>query len=154
MIYFIQQLVADNPIKIGYTRKEKNIHNRLSNLQMCTPYKLQILGIMNGSPEEECDLQKRFRKSHLSGEWFLPSTDILKFIEDNAIIPEIPQEGLPKPGRKQGISHNAPARGAKLIRFATPLTTEECEAWDWLYSIEPLERLEWLTEKRKNDLRN
>ena len=47
MIYFLK---AGQKIKIGYS---SNIVNRISSIQTATPYKLEVLLIINGDREKE-----------------------------------------------------------------------------------------------------
>lgn len=57
---------------------------------------------------------------------------------------------MTQPGRKKGLPRTY-KRGAKVLRIASPITPEQQETWNWLNSIDPIARIEWLTEKRKND---
>lgn len=78
MIYFIQ--CGDNgPIKIGYTSDD--LQGRIRTLQTNCPYKLELIGRMKGTMEDEKLIHARFLDSRLEGEWFRPSPMILDFIE-------------------------------------------------------------------------
>lgn len=75
MLYFIQQ---DKYIKIGYT---KNIKTRLSDLQVSSPVKLNVLGLMDGTFEDEAEMHKKFRHLSVNGEWFRYTDELVEFID-------------------------------------------------------------------------
>jgi hypothetical protein len=79
MIYFVQ-VGIDGPIKIGYT---KNMANRLIGLQSDNPYKLIVLGVMDGDVVKEGALHIKFDEYRIRGEWFWPVKPILSYIESN-----------------------------------------------------------------------
>ena len=76
MIYFIQQ-GDTGPIKIGYS---KDIDKRLYSLQSASPHPLKVIGTAQGSMKDEYDIQQKFLYCRLSGEWFEPSLDLIKYI--------------------------------------------------------------------------
>lgn len=79
MIYFLQS-GQDGPIKIGFTN---SIDNRLSALQVNSPYSIKALGTMEGDEQKEKWLHEQFSDFHFRGEWFWPAKSLLKFIKDN-----------------------------------------------------------------------
>ena len=54
-------------VKIGWS---ETVKARLVNLQNGVPENLVVYGIIEGTPEEECALHKRFREMRLYREWF------------------------------------------------------------------------------------
>ena len=79
MIYFVQH-PEDCFIKIGTTN---NIHVRLARLRQEYRVNLQLLGICDGSYEEESRLHQDFNADWRFGEWFKPSERLMSFIADN-----------------------------------------------------------------------
>ena len=75
MIYFIKHT---NFVKIGYTNE---INNRLSQLQVSCPIKLCILGLIEGTVEDEYTHHLKFKHLHSHGEWFKHTQELDKFIE-------------------------------------------------------------------------
>lgn len=76
-IYFIQS--GNGPIKIGYTTVSQL---RFSMLQVGNPEPLKIIKILRGGREEETAIHKKFKRDRLRGEWYIPSPELLKFIND------------------------------------------------------------------------
>jgi len=76
VIYFIQQ-ENDGAIKIGISN---NFKKRLRQLQTGSPYKLNILTIINGDEELEKQLHSKFAEYRLSGEWFKPVEKLVNYI--------------------------------------------------------------------------
>jgi len=79
-IYFIQRGV-DGPIKIGVAADP---YERLSSLQTASPEKLILLGCVRGS---ETGMHQKFRKHRISGEWFKPHKDVLRFVRLRTFVP-------------------------------------------------------------------
>lgn len=82
-VYFIQAAESKR-IKIGYT--ECKPESRLLSLQTGAHERLILLGFMPGTLKEERDIHKRFSVESLGGEWFSPSSELLKFVEESKII--------------------------------------------------------------------
>lgn len=78
MIYFVQGETG-GPIKIGYAR---NIDNRIKSLRTGCPYKLVLLGVMEGQRSDETKLHHKFAAARLQGEWFDDCAEIRAFIAD------------------------------------------------------------------------
>jgi DNA-binding XRE family transcriptional regulator len=75
MIYFIKHTEY---VKIGYTH---DIHTRLSQLQISCPIKLSILGLIEGTVEDENTHHLKFKHLHSHGEWFKHTQELDEFIE-------------------------------------------------------------------------
>jgi hypothetical protein len=78
-VYFIQA-VNGGPVKIGWTSDEK-FQNRLSGLQTGNPYRLQVIGTMEGDQQVERSLHKQFQHLRLCGEWFENTDELMEFIQ-------------------------------------------------------------------------
>ena len=77
MIYFIQDS-RTHDIKIGYTSGEAK--DRLSQLQTGNPGILKLLAVISGEQADEANLHRIFGESRIAGEWFKPTTELLKYI--------------------------------------------------------------------------
>ena len=87
MIYFITQ--QDKYVKIGYTQNSPI--QRLYNLQIGNPHPLDIYSVIEGNAEIEKALHNQFLSSHIRGEWYHFTKDIIDYIayaemRDNATI--------------------------------------------------------------------
>jgi hypothetical protein len=88
-IYFIRN-ENDHYIKIGYT--ERRVEERFREWRRSTPHIITLLGMFEGSREEEGYL-KRIRfyglmvvpEGMISSEWFEPDESILKYIEEKCV---------------------------------------------------------------------
>jgi len=76
-VYFIMS-EENKEIKIGFTVGP--VEKRLSSLQTAHPYKLQLLGTIPGTTEDEKSLHEQFANIRLQGEWFKPHVDLLAFV--------------------------------------------------------------------------
>ena len=76
MVYFIKQ---NDYLKIGYTN---NFNKRLNQLQVSSPVKLEVLGIIKGTKEDESNYHKMFSKFHSNGEWFSYNEELINFIDN------------------------------------------------------------------------
>src|SRR5438552_3907269 len=82
MIYFIQGEIT-KLIKIGYTKSRKELWGRFYIMQIGSPDKLNVLGvIVGGTRRKEKELHKRFEHLNIRGEWFKPSKLLLGYIKD------------------------------------------------------------------------
>lgn len=77
MVYFIR---SSDYIKIGYT---DNPLNRISQIQVSNPDKLEVLLIIEGDLVFENEMHSMFSEDFHRGEWFRYSDTIKKFISDN-----------------------------------------------------------------------
>jgi len=75
-VYFVAQ-VEGGPIKIGFSR---NLHGRLSALQLSNATELKLLLAIHGTLETEKEFHKRFAFCRLHGEWFKPHPQLTNFI--------------------------------------------------------------------------
>lgn len=72
-MYFVQQ-GHDGPIKIGWAG---NPGARLRELAVGNPMDLHLVGALPGSVAAERAAQSRFADSHIRGEWFRPTPELL-----------------------------------------------------------------------------
>lgn len=77
MIYFILNRHA-RAVKIG---KSVDPLKRLEHLQIGSPTPLELLGIVDGSHEEERAYHRQFASDRLQGEWFSASEGMLQSIQ-------------------------------------------------------------------------
>lgn len=77
-IYFARMEGPEPFIKIGYA---SNVGVRLSNIKVSTPYKVELLASIEGTPQDEAALHARFADHRFRGEWFKPHPEILDFIQ-------------------------------------------------------------------------
>lgn len=87
--YFVQPELG-GAIKIGFTSKPPQ--SRLSGLQVGSPVKLRLIGLLEGNREHE--LHSRFGKHRLHGEWFHEHHDLVQFIagECRQLLREVERE--------------------------------------------------------------
>jgi len=81
-VYFVQQGEA-GPIKIGLARNALNRLDQLINNNSC---ELFVRAIIPGNLTLEDQLQLRFTKHHIRGEWFHPHPEILDYM---AALPDV-----------------------------------------------------------------
>lgn len=79
MVYFIQD-TGSGAIKIGVSR---NPAARLADLQTAHHSELRLLGVMDGMEQQERQLHQQF--SCIRGEWFVPSQELLAFIDQRSV---------------------------------------------------------------------
>lgn len=75
MIYFIKQGAY---VKIGFTNRFKT---RLNELQVSSPIKLEVLGIIEGDKNDEKELHQEFKHIAKNGEWFIYCDELKSFID-------------------------------------------------------------------------
>lgn len=75
MIYFIKCL---DYVKIGCTN---NIQSRINEIQVCTPEKIKLLGLINGNFEDEKLYHEKFKHINSKGEWFYFTKELENYIE-------------------------------------------------------------------------
>ena len=81
MIYLVAHL--DQFVKIGFT---KNINKRLSQLQVSSPVKLEVLHLIEGNVSLEKELHRKFKEFRTSGEWFNYDSSILEYFIDKKCL--------------------------------------------------------------------
>lgn len=77
-VYFLQES-GMGAIKIGITR---NLTRRVRNMTSNTPHKIEILGSIRADGYFEVQVLHRFAYARISGEWFHPVEELLKYIEE------------------------------------------------------------------------
>lgn len=78
VVYFIQSGGERGPVKIGTA---VNLGSRLSSLQTSHHKKLVVLGTIPGDARTEAEQHERFRKYHLTGEWFRCAGSLADFVK-------------------------------------------------------------------------
>lgn len=78
-VYFIQQEVT-YAVKIGFTESRAGLTQRLTDLQVGSPYPLRLVHLAPGSWALEKLLHARFAEDRLQGEWFRPSEQLAQAI--------------------------------------------------------------------------
>jgi hypothetical protein len=91
-VYFIQE-EGTHKIKIGFSEKHPN--GRLKDFQTGNSNKLNLLGYIEGTYEDESKLHREFNEERGNGEWFEPSPRL------NDRIKELLEESLED--KKSGI---------------------------------------------------
>jgi len=76
MIYFIKHT---DYLKIGYTYNQ--IKTRLSQLQVSCPVKLEVLGLIEGTLDDELKYHAMFDHLGSSGKWFKLTKELQEYIE-------------------------------------------------------------------------
>lgn len=96
-VYFIRRS-GDGAIKIGYSR---DVSRRIGQLQTGCPERLTLAGLMvGGTKADEWNLQKRFARIALHGEWFKPEPELLECVAQHD-PPEYFNEDLLRAAIKQ-----------------------------------------------------
>lgn len=72
-VYFIQ-MGEGGPIKIGWTRDP---WQRIHELQTAQPYRLRLLGVIEGDRHTERRLHRELAEHRVRGEWFKSAPDVL-----------------------------------------------------------------------------
>lgn len=80
MVYFFSN---GKNIKIGYTKNK--VETRLQQLNTGSDSKLYCIGYIQGDLEKEKQLHRQFANDRVrkNGEWFLPSDDLVDYINSN-----------------------------------------------------------------------
>lgn len=92
-VYFIKCHAEDQPIKIGWSAKKPQM-GRLADLQIASPFELEVIAYIRGTVADERRLHKEFIEHHIRGEWFKKSDQLLNLIEqvgNTQIAPEQPK---------------------------------------------------------------
>lgn len=69
-------------LKIGWTEKHPG-KGRLGQLQTASEKSLDLLGVILGTIVDERQLQQRFARHRIRGEWFEPAQEILAYFKEN-----------------------------------------------------------------------
>jgi DNA-binding XRE family transcriptional regulator len=75
MVYFIKQ---GDYVKIGFTNRFKT---RLTQLQVSSPIRLEVLAIIDGDKSDEQKLHEQFKHISSNGEWFMQCDELKSFID-------------------------------------------------------------------------
>jgi hypothetical protein len=92
-VYFVQA-GHDGPIKIGWTI---DIAQRLTDLQIASPFILRLLAVIDGDKDLERALHERLASHRLRGEWFENHADV------RGVTDEYPATGTPSAHRDLGM---------------------------------------------------
>ena len=76
-IYIAEEVGCDYAVKIGVT--DRDVENRLAELQTGNPRKLRIVRVLEGDEAEERRLHELFAEERLLGEWFRLSDRVRQF---------------------------------------------------------------------------
>lgn len=106
IVYFIQ---AGGFIKIGKSSTE-NLDFRKSMMQTGCPYKMEIVGYVQGGHERERDLHADFHEQRYRGEWFYASSMLLEYIAKNSVA----RDGAPM----YSYEHTRQKDFSEALRFA------------------------------------
>ncbi len=87
-LYFIESQCQEKFIKIGIA---SNIFERLSKLQVSSPYELKLLKLVKDAAHLEREIHREFSSSRVRGEWFRRSPELLELIESFPSLPEPPK---------------------------------------------------------------
>jgi hypothetical protein len=77
-VYFVQALDGDGHIKIGTA---KDVAARIADLQVATPFRLELIGKVEGGRALEQKLHRKLEKFCVGGEWFKPNRDVRNEIQ-------------------------------------------------------------------------
>lgn len=77
-VYFIRG-EDTGKIKIGFAVDPEI---RLRDLQTGSSEKLSLIKFIEGTQEKETEIQNRFKKYRIHGEWFEPAEELVEFIEN------------------------------------------------------------------------
>lgn len=78
LLYFILMEGPEQFVKIGIA---SSVMTRLSTLQVCCPYPVRVLKVVDGAWHLERSLHKRFAHLHARGEWFRLEGELAELIE-------------------------------------------------------------------------
>jgi len=76
MIYFLKSTDEDY-VKIGYTKNEKSLKERIIAHKVGNPHELQMMALYEGDMELEKELHTEWDFKHVRGEWFIWEDDML-----------------------------------------------------------------------------
>jgi DNA-binding XRE family transcriptional regulator len=82
MIYFIE---SAGRIKIGFSEKPTL---RLSKIMSDSPFPALLIGVMDGGLAEERELHAQFAQDRFHGEWFMKTSSLSMFINQNSRPPD------------------------------------------------------------------
>lgn len=81
---FVYLIGHDEAVKIGWSERHPRLA-RLGALQTASPKPLGIFGLIVGTVADEYDLQSRFVKYRLRGEWFTRADEIFAYFAEHGV---------------------------------------------------------------------
>lgn len=106
-VYFLRQVDGDRLIKIG---KSKNVETRKEQLEYKYGIKTELMGVIDGSHNEEGLLHKAFSLHRVYDEWFFPCEALVSFIENYSISLEELNKEISKRHKTQQRQEQYPYR--------------------------------------------
>ena len=79
VVYFVEAGLG-GPVKIGWTQ---DVERRIAELQTANAHKLNLLGTVVGTMEDEASTHARFSHLRLEAEWFTNSPEIHQFLKNS-----------------------------------------------------------------------
>ena len=79
---FVYLIGHRRAVKIGWSRMHPG-RARISQLQTASSEPLELIGVLNGTLEDEAELHERFMRNHIRGEWFRRAEEILSHFSGN-----------------------------------------------------------------------
>jgi hypothetical protein len=79
VVYFIKPVGLVGPIKIGLS---ENPQRRIDEFRTWSPFELEIIGTIAGSWADEQFLHECLAADHSHGEWFFPSREVLRAVDE------------------------------------------------------------------------
>jgi hypothetical protein len=96
MIYLVR---SGDRIKIGHAGSASRARARFNAIRDASPVEVELLGVIDGSRDDEQELHRRFAGSRLHGEWFMATPELLSVAATsgplNSALP--PNINLPLP---------------------------------------------------------
>lgn len=86
MTGFIYAIECGSRIKIGFSKKPDARFNKIAS---DAPFPCVMLGYWPGTIADELEVHAKFRAIRSHGEWFASTTEILAFIADMVVTPEV-----------------------------------------------------------------
>ena len=78
LVYFVEAGLG-GPVKIGWTQ---DVERRIAELQTANAHRLNLLGTVVGTMEDEAATHARFSHLRLEAEWFTNSPEIHQFLKN------------------------------------------------------------------------
>lgn len=127
-VYFVQAGGLGRPIKIGYSG---TIFKRITEIQVGCPDDVEVLLTYPGTKTDELALHQQFASDWLRGEWFMPSEDLLTYIEDS-------QKGLPViRGKRKEKSPQQTTQKRENIVLTYKSESQPLVAWAKQFNVNP-----------------
>ena len=111
-VYFIKS-GATGSIKIGVS---KDPLRRLADLQNASGEELELIGVIKGNRNREKALHERFAHGNVRGEWFTPSDDLMREIQDLLKSEAVPHDMFEATVLKSGGDSEYAKKCARMVR--------------------------------------